>query len=67
MSWFHFGQFNVIGDVARDAFWSGGLLVRPAENDGATIHVWEPEEIDPTAMGLERVWEAKGVAAGSES
>jgi hypothetical protein len=54
--WTHLHQFGTIGDVARDVFWSGGLLIRPAENDGATIHVWEPEEVDPVALGLEKSW-----------
>ncbi|PZU05996.1 MAG: hypothetical protein DI605_20515 [Sphingomonas sp.] len=49
-------EFEVIGDVARDAFWAGGLTIRPATDDGATIHVWEPDEVDPAALGLSRGW-----------
>ena len=52
----HLNQFDVIGDVARDAFWSGGLLIRPAANDGATVHVWEPEEVDPATLSLQKCW-----------
>lgn len=66
-AWTHLSQFDVIGDVARDAFWSGGLLIRPAANDGATIHVWEPEEVDPAALGLERSWATGDGEDGRES
>jgi hypothetical protein len=59
----HLSQFDVIGDVARDVFWSGGLLIRRGPNQGATIHVWEPGEVDPAALGLERFWRTDG---GSE-
>ena len=52
----HLNQFDVIGDVARDAFWSGGLLIRPAPNNGATVHVWEPGEVDPATLGLQKFW-----------
>lgn len=58
--WTHISQFDVIGDVARDALWSGGLAIRPAANDGATINVWEPEEVDPVDMGLAKTWLATG-------
>ena len=64
--WNNLSQFDVIGNVARDAFWSGGLLIRPAANDGATIHVWEPEEITPAALGLERSWATEDCENGSE-
>ena len=49
-------DFDVIGDVGREAFWDGGLLIRPADGDGATINVWEPGEVDPGAMGWTRSW-----------
>jgi hypothetical protein len=51
-------EYEVIGDVARDAFWAGGLSIRPAADDGATINVWEPDEVDPEAIGLARSWRA---------
>lgn len=57
--WTEVSQFEIIGDVARDVFWSGGLLIRPTVNDGTTAHVWEPEEVDPIALGLERSWATK--------
>ena len=40
-------EFEVIGDVARDAFWAGGLAIRAAVGGGVTISVWEPDEVDP--------------------
>ena len=58
--WTHISQFDIIGDVARDALWSGGLTIRPAANAGATINVWEPDEVDPVDMGLEMTWFATG-------
>jgi hypothetical protein len=58
--WTHISQFDIIGDVARDALWSGGLTIRPAAYDGATINVWEPDEVDPVDMGLEKTWLATG-------
>lgn len=58
--WTHICQFDTIGDVAREALWSGGLTIRPAANDGATINVWEPDEVDPADIGLEKTWLAIG-------
>lgn len=58
--WSHASQFDIIGDVARDALWSGGLTIRPAANDGATINLWEPDEVDPIDLGLEKTWSATG-------
>jgi hypothetical protein len=54
--WGDISQFNIISNVARDALWSGGLSIRPAANDGATINVWEPGEIVPGDLGLKKTW-----------
>jgi hypothetical protein len=58
--WTHFCEFDVIADVARDALWSGGIVIRPAPDDGATIHVWEPEVVNPVDIGLVRHWTTDG-------
>lgn len=56
--WGHVSRFDIIGNVARDALWSGGLAIQPAANGGATINVWEPGEINPRYLGLEKTWSA---------
>lgn len=45
-----------IGDVARDAFWAGGMLIRGREDGGANIQVWEPGEVNPFHLGLRKNW-----------
>ena len=54
--WHDPSDFDTIGDVARDAFWEGGLVIYPAADNGAQIHVWEPDEVDPDDLGLTKEW-----------
>lgn len=47
---------DIIGDVARDAFWAGGLLIQAGKDDGARVDVWEPDEVNPLDLGLTQSW-----------
>lgn len=51
-----------IGDVAREAFWAGGMLIRGRDDGGANIQVWEPGEVNPFNLGLRKSWRKASVA-----